>query len=131
MDKTKKPRGSKPSLLEIVVVLFFVYVLAAMTVLPSCQRIEPPSPNSTIKEFAELMPEPQSLWLDEATGYIVWRGPLKYPVASGRSLYIFDENQKLIDWRAVTGEGEIIKGFSGFNGTREISLQEALIRNPD
>jgi len=102
-----------------------------MTVLPSCHRIAAPSPNSTIKEFSELMPEPKSLWLDEETGYIVWRGPLKYPVASGRSLYIFDENQKLIDWRAVTGEGETIKGLNEFKGSREISLQEALLRSSD
>lgn len=50
----------------------------------------------------------------------------KCPAASGSSIYVFDEKQNLIDWRAVTGEGESIKGLDGFEPSFEISLEQAL-----
>lgn len=81
----------------------------------------------SLREFSEEMPSPRALYLDDESGYLLWLGPTKNNLASGPSVYVFDEDLRLLDWSATTGDGERIKGLDGrFDDRRSVTIEDVL-----
>lgn len=108
----------------IVVIAYLAHDFA------SAARISPPPDGRNLGDLIRTLPPPNRLaWVvDCGANRLVWIGQLpRFTIRSGPPCYLFDEQGRLIDWTAETGEGWTYDELANAAyRARPVSAEEAL-----
>lgn len=132
----RRSHRSETIALTILLVLIVAYIIEVSR---ERMSLAPPKGVATLSAFADAMPPPRRLELVRSDGrdFIAWTGDFSGPcdLPSGPSCYVFDDNGKLVDWQAETGDGGPVEKFLLSSVKQmELTLDEALEiagNNPD